>query len=117
MNEDESLADRVRARTGVDTVTIMETAYSITALPADDPEVHHWTLHVKRFGADRWSLGWGGRSWNFTTGEWQPTWGSPSVEDLCTDLDTALARAAVLAPVVSVNGKTAAQLLAWRAEQ
>ena len=98
------------------TITIIETAYAVTALPTDDPEVSHWTLEVKRVEADAWVIQWGGRHWNFTAGEWWYLHDYGKLASL-TDLDTALAQAAVLAPQVSVNGKTAAQLLAWRAER
>lgn len=95
------------------TVTTTVVAYKVTTLPEDDPEVHHWTINVQRRQRRQWCIQHGGRYWNFVSGRWEYR---SAAEDRYryTDLDTALAKAQELAPLVRTNGFTAAEMLDWR---
>lgn len=103
------------------TVYVTQSVYLVSCLPedADSGENWHWAIRVERTGPDIWAIRWAGRTWNHAMGHWdmEPSPSNRSDEWLRnarSDLATALAQATLLAPEVTVNGKTAEQYLAWR---
>ena len=110
------------------TVTHKVTAYTVSALPEGTFEGHHWSLIVEYRGpsqeggdSDRWTVKHSGfllvRN-NNDEWEWQPDggWLRDSDEFISRFThDEALRLADKWAPLVTVNGLTAADLLARQA--
>lgn len=114
------------------TVHTRATTYTVTCLPDDPIDPGDFDITVEFAGAvtfdgprpenrqwavrrrSRWCLSHGG-NWDLETSD------SRCDDDWLAvhrfDLETALRVAAEQAPLVRVNGMTAAQVLAWRAEQ
>lgn len=86
------------------------TEHAICALPADHPDWRHLVIRVQRRGStDHWRVTHGG-FYLTDRGEWLP-----NVEDaMVLSEDSALDVAHAQAPLVDVNGLTAADLLRLR---
>jgi len=113
------------------TVHARATTYSVSCLPDDPVDGNSWEIAVEFRGGvtidgeprplDRqWAVIFRGL-WHLShDGTWDLRGDQSDDEWLAThrfDLETALRVAAEQAPLVKVSGMTAADLLAWRAEQ
>lgn len=103
------------------TVTTTPTCYSVSALPADNINVHHFTIEVKYRGRGLWAVCWYGMCLG-AGGEWDhesiPT--ERADEWLAGhrfDLETALRLAQEEAPRLTVNGDTVGDVLARAAKR
>jgi hypothetical protein len=97
-------------------VFVRPTRYEVSCLPPDDVNAHHFTVRVEWRGDDRWCVT-DGHNCLGKDGDWDyerlPS--NRTDEWLAThrfDLDTALALAKDFAPKLTINGMTAADVLA-----
>lgn len=96
--------------------TVRVTRYEVSCLPQDNINAHHFTITVEWRGDDRWAVLHHGFCLG-ADGEWDDEPRPSSREDdwLEThrfDLDTALILAKREAPKLTINGLTAADVLA-----
>lgn len=123
--------------------TVRATTYTVSVLPEDDIEADSWAITVEHRrpveGRDQWAVTSRGACYLGTDGVWSWGWEwgdgtrEPETEQEWAeyyavrdawvtahrfdDLDTALRLAREAAPHITVNGLTAAGLLAWRAKR
>ena len=96
--------------------TVRTTRYEVSCLPPDDVNAFHFTARVEYRGKDMWAVtnGWGclGTDGEF---DYEPSPSNREDDWLAThrfDLDTALRLAKEVAPKMTVNGYTLADILA-----
>lgn len=90
--------------------------YTVTCVPPDTaPDAHVWALYVEERRDGTWVVT-NGHEWLDADGFWHIACSS-QVEACSHDLDTALRLAQEHAPLVRVNGMTAADAIARSKEQ
>jgi hypothetical protein len=114
------------------TATVTATTYTITCLPGDVADGHHWDLEVQFTGAHRFgkprpaNRQWAVRMRDHWCLSNEGKWDMESIPSERTDewfethrfdLETALKLAAEQAPHVIINGLTPVGLLAWRKQR
>lgn len=118
MTEHPSREAAVPVPTAVERIT----RYDVSCL-TDERDAIHFTITVEDRGDNRWAVCWAGRGClNAATDEWDYEMRPSEREDdwLAAhrfDLDTALAHARRLAPTLTVNGWTVADVLARTAKE
>jgi hypothetical protein len=98
-------------------VFVRQTSYEVSCLPEDNVNARHFTLKVEYRGRGLWCVTDGffclGKEgdWEYEPmpSEREDGW----LETHRFDLDTALELAKGFAPKLTINGKTAAEVLAW----
>ncbi|WP_141704157.1 hypothetical protein [Planobispora rosea] len=101
--------------------TVRPTRYDVTCLPPDDINTHSYTITVEYRGHDRWAVLDGPYALDANgDADYEPRPSERDDEWLAThrfDLDTALAIAKKAAPLMTVNGQTVEQALAFIASR
>lgn len=90
------------------TPTVQPTEYTISALPEHHHEYHLFALRVRRRAGDHWHVEHVG----YTLTE-DGDWAHPRSEPDTWGYDEAIRRGLAAATTVTVNGFTAADVLAW----
>lgn len=102
-------------------VSVEAVAYEVTACPADVPDRDMWVLRVERRGPDSWAVLHRSFCWNRSTRDWDHEPNPSNRTDAFKrthrfPLDQALNIARRQAPLVTIMGKTAADVTAWARE-